>query len=111
MILTRRSFNTLGLTSAGAAMLPSWLPASAAATDKPFHFAVVSDTHIIDKFYKPGSENGVEDNESILKANDRLATALDTINAIRFKDGSKVEKVFLPGDVFTTILRRITTSI
>ncbi len=66
----------------------------------PFYFAVISDTHVIDKFYVAGSENGAEDNESILKANDRLVAARDAINAIRFRDGHRVEQVFLPGDVF-----------
>jgi hypothetical protein len=99
MKMTRRSFNALSAASLGAALVPSWL-SSAAAEEKPFHFAVVSDSHVIDKFYKPGSENGVEDNESILKANDRLVMARDTINNIRFKDGSVVDQVFVPGDVF-----------
>ncbi|MDE1163022.1 MAG: metallophosphoesterase [Acidobacteriaceae bacterium] len=71
-----------------------------ADTESRFHFAVLSDTHIIDKFYKPGSENGVEDNESILKANDRLVIARDTLNKIRFSDGSRIEQYYLPGDVF-----------
>lgn len=99
MKMSRRSFNALSAASMGAALVPSWLP-SAAEEEKPFHFAVVSDSHVIDKFYKPGSENGVEDNESILKANDHLVMARDTINGVRFHDGSVVEKVFLPGDVF-----------
>ncbi len=99
MKMSRRSFNALSAASLGAALAPSWLP-SAAEESKPFHFAVVSDPHVIDKFYKPGSENGIEDNESILKANDRLVMARDTINGIRFKDGSAIEQVFVPGDVF-----------
>lgn len=65
-----------------------------------FHFAVLSDTHIIDRFYKPGSENGAEDNESILKANDRLVAAREVLNNVRFSDGSRIEQYFLPGDVF-----------
>jgi len=99
MTITRRNFNLLSAASLGAALTPSWLPAMA-ATDKPFHFAVVSDTHVIDKFYKPGGENGFEDNDSIMKANDRFAAARDTINTIRFADGSVIDHVFLPGDVF-----------
>jgi Calcineurin-like phosphoesterase len=99
MNITRRNFNTLGAASLGAALTPSWLPAIA-AIEKPFHFAIVSDSHVIDPFYKPGSENGFEDNDSILKANDRLVVARDTINSIRFTDGSAIEQVFLPGDVF-----------
>ncbi len=103
MNLTRRNFNALGAASLGAALVPSWLNSDAvpaAGADRPFHFAVVSDTHIIDKFYKPGSENGFEDNDSILKTSDRLIFARDTINNIRFTDGSAIEQVFLPGDVF-----------
>jgi predicted phosphodiesterase len=104
MNITRRSFNSLGAASLGAALAPSWMKSAAAplaaSTTSSFHFAVVSDAHVIDPFYKPGSENGVEDNESILRANDRLAMARDTINGIRFKDGSKVEQIYLPGDVF-----------
>ncbi|WP_263371660.1 metallophosphoesterase family protein [Granulicella cerasi] len=65
-----------------------------------FHFAVVSDTHIIDTFYKPGSENGVEDNTTILQANDHLITARTALNKLRFADGSRIEQVFVPGDVF-----------
>ncbi len=66
----------------------------------PFLFAVVSDTHVIDRFYKPGSENGGEDNESILLANDRLIAARDTINKIQLADGRRVERIFIPGDCF-----------
>jgi hypothetical protein len=101
MILTRRNFNLLSAASMGAALTPSWADALAKPeADKPFHFAVVSDSHVIDKFYKPGSENGFEDNDSILKANDRLITARDAINKIRFADGSKIDQVYVPGDVF-----------
>jgi hypothetical protein len=101
MILTRRNFNLLSAASMGAALTPSWADALAkTGADKPFHFAVVSDSHVIDKFYKPGSENGFEDNDSILKANDRLITARDAINRIRFADGSKIDQVYVPGDVF-----------
>lgn len=57
-----------------------------------------------------GLENGVEDNESILRADERLQQARDRIDANCFADGSRIEQVFLPGDVFTTILRSTTTS-
>ncbi len=70
------------------------------STQAPFLFAVVSDTHVIDRFYVPGSENGVEDNDSILKANDRLLAARDTINSIQLRDGRRVEHIFIPGDCF-----------
>ncbi len=75
-------------------------PAHLATDGGPFHFAVVSDTHVIDRFYVPGSENGVEDNDSILHANERFTKARDTVNGIRFQDGTRIEQVFLPGDVF-----------
>lgn len=100
MKISRRNFNQLSAASLGAALSPSWLSAAAAPEDKPFHFAVVSDTHIIDKFYKPGSENGFEDNDSIMKTSERLIAARDVINDIRFADGSAVEQIYLPGDVF-----------
>jgi hypothetical protein len=101
MNLTRRNFNTLGAASLGAALAPSWADAFAApAQNKPFHFAIVSDSHVIDPFYKAGSENGFEDNDSILKANDRLIAARNTINKIRFSDGTRIDQVFVPGDVF-----------
>ena len=73
---------------------PSSPPAS------PFLFAVVSDTHIIDRFYQPGSENSVEDNDSILHANERLLAARNTINGIQLADGRRVERIFIPGDCF-----------
>lgn len=112
MQLSRRHFAQLGAASVGAALSPFRLTAEQTAAanlahDPPtqteagrFHFAVVSDTHIIDSFYKPGSENGVEDNESILKTSERLTFARDVINGARFADGSRIEQVFLPGDVF-----------
>lgn len=105
MQITRRRFAQLSAASLGAAVTPFSLSAEQAAAPSAagngrFHFAVVSDSHVIDRFYKPGSENGVEDNESILKANERLQIARDTINKIRFADGSRVERVIIPGDVF-----------
>ncbi len=75
-------------------------PAASASGSGPFHFAVVSDTHVIDRFYVPGSENGFEDNDSILHANERFIKTRDTVNGIRFHDGTRIEQVFLPGDVF-----------
>ncbi len=46
-----------------------WSEVAQAASASRFHFAVVADPHIIDEFYVKGSENGVEDNESILHNN------------------------------------------
>jgi hypothetical protein len=42
----------------------------------------VADSHIIDDFYVKGSENGVEDNESILVTTPRLTAARDFINSL-----------------------------
>ncbi len=111
MAFTRRTLLSGSAAFAGAVAASPLLAAQAAPAlharpgvpapaDRPFLFAVVSDTHVIDKFYKPGSENGVEDNDSILHANERLLAARDTINTIELADGRKVEHIFIPGDCF-----------
>ena len=61
-----------------------------------FHIALVADTHIIDDFYVPGSENGAEDNQSILLTTPRLTSARDLINSL----SPAIEQVFLLGDYF-----------
>ncbi len=61
-----------------------------------FYIALIADTHIIDSFYKPGSENGVEDNESILLTTPRMTAARDLINSLH----PAIEQVFLIGDFF-----------
>jgi hypothetical protein len=86
MHLPRRTF----LSLAGAA-IPS-LVASAAAT---FRFAVIADSHIIDRYYK-GPENSPEDTESILHSAERLTAARDFLNALH----PAPERVFLVGDYF-----------
>jgi hypothetical protein len=66
-MLNRRQFTTLGASSL-ASLLTQKLGAEqarAAASPDKFYFALIADTHIIDDFYVKGSENGVEDNESI----------------------------------------------
>ena len=68
----------------------------AAASPDKFYFALVADTHIIDNFYVKGSENGIEDNESILVTTPRLTSARDLINSL----DPAIEQVFLIGDYF-----------
>jgi UDP-2,3-diacylglucosamine pyrophosphatase LpxH len=101
--LNRRQFGSLLTGSAVAATLGSTLTrslwareVSQAAGDRYFYFALVADTHIIDKYYVPGSENGVEDNASILVTTPRLTAARDLINSL----SPAIEQVFLIGDYF-----------
>lgn len=100
-MMNRRQFSTMGLITAASLALSR---GATAANAKKFHFAVVSDPHVIDEFYH-GQESNAEDTESLHQANARLTAARDTINSI-----PAIEQVFVPGDVFTTILRRSTTS-
>jgi len=86
MHLPRRTF----LSLAGAA-----IPALAAPPAATFRFAVIADSHVIDKFYK-GPENSPEDTESILHSAERLTAARDFLNALR----PAPEHVFLVGDYF-----------
>ena len=69
---------------------------SSTTDDRYFHFALIADTHIIDDFYVKGSENGVEDNESILQTTSRLISARDLINSLT----PAIEQVFIIGDYF-----------
>lgn len=96
--MDRRQFNAFGAASLGG-MLTRQLWAErtrAAASQGKFYFALIADTHIIDSFYVKGSENGVEDNESILVTTPRLASARDLINSL----SPAIEQVFLIGDYF-----------
>lgn len=70
--------------------------ASSQAGGRYFHFALLADTHITDSFYVKGSENGVEDNESILLTTPRLIAARDLINSLK----PAIEQVFILGDYF-----------
>jgi predicted MPP superfamily phosphohydrolase len=96
--MDRRQFTTLGAASLGNLLTRKlWAEqARAAASPDKFYFALVADTHIIDDFYVKGSENGVEDNESILLTTPRLTSARDLINSLN----PAIEQVFLIGDYF-----------
>lgn len=97
--MNRRSFTTLaGATMGGLLTQRLWAhrARSAANASHLFYVALIADSHIIDDFYKPGSENGVEDNESILVTTPRLTAARDLINSLN----PAIEQVFLIGDYF-----------
>ena len=66
--LTRRSFGALTAAALTANLTRSlWAREVAPQSGgKRFYIALIADTHIVDDFYVKGSENGVEDNESIL---------------------------------------------
>jgi|SRR6187402_207383 len=90
-MMNRRQFSMMGLITAASLALSR---GATAADAKKFHFAVVSDPHVIDEFYH-GQESNAEDTESLHQANARLTFARDTINGI-----PAIEQVFVPGDVF-----------
>jgi len=96
--MDRRQFTTLGAASLGSLLVRKlWAEqVRAAASPDKFYFALVADTHIIDNFYVRGSENGVEDNESILVTTPRFTSARDLINSLH----PAIEQVFLIGDYF-----------
>lgn len=95
---SRRQFHQLAAAAFAAELTKSlWAQkVSADPTGRKFHIALVADTHIIDSFYVKGSENGVEDNESILHTTERLTIARDMINALT----PTIDKVFVLGDYF-----------
>jgi predicted MPP superfamily phosphohydrolase len=96
--MDRRQFATLAGASLGSLLTQKlWAEqARAAASSHKFYIALVADTHIIDNYYVKGSENGVEDNESILVTTPRLVSARDLINSLN----PAIEQVFLIGDYF-----------
>lgn len=96
--MDRRQFGSLSAVSLGSLLTRKlWAEqARASASPDKFYFALVADTHIIDTFYKPGSENGVEDNESILLTTPRFVAARDLINSLQ----PAIEQTFLIGDFF-----------
>jgi predicted MPP superfamily phosphohydrolase len=97
-MLDRRQFGILAGGSLGSLLTQKlWAERTrAAASPDTFYFALVADTHIIDNFYIKGSENGVEDNESILLTTPRFTSARDLINSLN----PAIEQVFLIGDYF-----------
>ncbi len=101
MRVNRREFAAMGaasLSMASASLLRAAVTEKTAAN--PYLFAIIADTHIIDEFYLKGSENGVEDNTTILQTTDHLVATRGTINAIKLPDARKVEQTFVVGDVF-----------
>lgn len=96
--ITRRQFGSLTAAAAVTSLTRSlWAREVAAhAGGRRFYIALIADTHIIDNFYVKGSENGVEDNESILVTTPRLESARDLINSL----SPAIEQVFLIGDYF-----------
>ena len=88
--MNRRQFGTV---LSGAAL--SQMTGVAGPSSRHFYFAVISDTHIIDAFYR-GPESNALDTESIFKTSDRLTAARDFINGLN----PPMEKVFLVGDYF-----------
>ena len=96
--LTRRTFGTLTAAALTASLTRSiWArEAVPQVSGHRFYIALIADTHIIDDFYIKGSENGIEDNESILLTTPRLIAARDFINSL----SPGIEQVFLLGDYF-----------
>jgi hypothetical protein len=96
--MDRRQFATLAGVSLGSLLTRKiWAEqAHTAISSGKFYFALIADTHIIDNFYVKGSENGIEDNESILVTTPRLIAARDLINSLN----PAIEQVFLIGDYF-----------
>jgi hypothetical protein len=96
--MDRRQFTTLGAASLGSLLVRRlWAEqVRTTASAEKFYFALVADTHIIDNYYVKGSENGVEDNESILVTTPRFTSARDLINSLH----PAIEQVFLIGDYF-----------
>ena len=93
MHLTRRRFGALTSAALVSSLTRSlWArEVGAHPTGSRFYIALVADSHIIDDFYVKGSENGVEDNESILVTTPRLTAARDFINSLT----PGIEQVFL----------------
>lgn len=97
-ILTRRQFGSMTAAAVAASLTRSlWAKETAAASsDRFLHIALLADTHIIDDFYVKGTENGVEDNESILLTTPRMTAARDLINSLH----PAIEHTFILGDFF-----------
>ena len=95
---SRRQFNSIAAAVFAAELTRSlWArEVTADPTGRKFYVALIADTHIIDDFYVKGSENGVEDNESILHTSERAVIARDLINSLT----PAIDKVFVLGDYF-----------
>lgn len=87
-LIHRRTFVSLLGATAAAPYLPALAPSG-------FRFAIVADSHIIDKFYK-GPESNAEDTESIFHSAERLTNARDFLNVLK----PAPELIFLVGDYF-----------
>jgi hypothetical protein len=96
--MDRRKFVSLAGASLGSLLAERLWAEKVRAVASPgkFYFALVADTHIIDDYYVKGSENGAEDNESILLTTSRFTSARDLINSLN----PVIEQVFLIGDYF-----------
>src|SRR5580700_4268940 len=97
-MIDRRQFATLAGASLGSLLTRRLWAEQTRATASPdkFYFALVADSHIIDEFYVKGSENGAEDNATVLLTTPRLIAARDLINILN----PAIEQVFLIGDYF-----------
>lgn len=106
IILPRRQFlikSGLGL-SAIVALNPSGIIKAAStesfssqvnAASRYFRFAVISDTHIIDDFYK-GPENNPLDTSTVFETTKRLTSVRTLLNNLN----PAIERVFICGDFF-----------
>jgi hypothetical protein len=92
-MMTRNQFLKVGGAGAASVLIPPF--SSAKPDSSKFYFAIIADTHIIDRYYK-GPENSPEDTESILKTTERLESVRSVINSLQ----PRMEKVFLVGDYF-----------
>lgn len=103
-LVNRRNFLIragLGL-GAAATLLPAkrtdaadLLTTVAEKDSRFFRFAVISDTHIIDEFYK-GPESNQLDSESVFLTTKRLSAVRDFLGSLK----PAIEKVFVCGDFF-----------
>lgn len=96
-LLDRRQFGTLSAAALAASLTRNLWATEAHASSQHLHVALLADTHIIDSFYVKGSENGVEDNESILHTTERMSSARGLINSLNHP---AIERTFIVGDFF-----------
>ena len=85
--MNRRDFSTLTGATLGSLLTQKlWAEQARSAPAHLFYVALLADPHIIDSYYVRGSENGAEDNESILLTTPRLIAARDLINSLHPAD-------------------------